>query len=53
MSVMTKPNYRMSPSELQALDRDGYIVREGVFSPAECGSGSSTEVISGKSTPPR
>lgn len=36
MSVMTKAAYRMDADERARLDRDGYVVREAVFSPAEC-----------------
>ncbi len=36
MAVMDKTSFRMDAAELQALDRDGYILREGVFSPSEC-----------------
>jgi len=36
MSVAEQLNYEMSPTERDKLDRDGFIVREGVFSRAEC-----------------
>ena len=32
----TKTSFRMSPQEQAGLDRDGFVVRERVFSPAEC-----------------
>src|SRR5579872_6102555 len=31
-----KTAFDMSPDERRRLDADGYVVREGVFSPAEC-----------------
>jgi hypothetical protein len=36
MSAMTKASYEMDAEERRRLDRDGYVVREGVFSASEC-----------------
>ena len=32
----TKIDHRMDARERDGLSRDGFVVREGVFSPAEC-----------------
>lgn len=36
MAMMTKTSFRMNTAERATLDRDGYVLREGVFSRDEC-----------------